>query len=260
MLGDETVDSQELLARLDQLERMLQQMMQEAAKLNEGGLREFINAREGELRSLMDEAREALAEGRLDEARELMERLSEQIRQMSEGIKDNLEQMQSEGDQSMSKAKQLVEELERLEAEQINLRSQVSQARESGDEMGAQRASQLWEQAQDEARRLVEEGEGYVSGIEEVNRPFYEQQRGAQAVAEAQSLRSAVEARDLMGALDGVELSRRAWEVSERAYSVEQYRSATGLPGPGKAELQQITRRVAKLQAILEQRTGFAVG
>ena len=189
----------------------------------------------------------------MEEAQGLMERLSEQVRQLSEGIKDNLEQMQSEGDDSMSKAKQLVEELQRIEDEQVNLRTQVAQVREDGDESSAQRATKLWEQAQDEAGKLVGEGTGYVEGIELVNRPFYEQQRGAQAVAESESLRSAVEARDLMGALDGVELSRRAWEVSERAYSVEQYRSGAGLPGPGAVELEKINTRIRRLQQILQE-------
>jgi polyhydroxyalkanoate synthesis regulator phasin len=245
------INPQELLARLDQMERIFNELMEVAAKLSEGGLREFINARESEIQSLINEAREALSKGDVDSARSLMERLSEQVRQLSEGIKDNLEEMKSEGDDSMSKAKQLVEELQRIEDEQLNLRTQVAQTRQDGDASGADKASDLWEKTQAEARKLVEEGEGYVGGVEKVNRPFYEQQRGAQAVAESKALRSATEARDLMGALDALELTRRAWEVSERAYSVEQHRHGAGMPGPGERDLQGIKLRVQRLTQLL---------
>jgi hypothetical protein len=253
LLEAEDQDPQELLARLDQLERMFSQLMEEAAKLNQGGLREFINARESEIQSLINEARSSLASGNMEEAADLMRRLSEQVRQLSEGIKDNLEEMQSEGNDSMSKARQLVEELQRIEDEQLNLMAQVSQARQEGDASSVDRASELWKKAQTEARKLVEEGTDYVKAVEEVNRPFYEQQRGAQAVAESDALRSATEARDLMGAVDALDMTRRAWEVSERAYSVEQHRRGAGLPGPGERELRGIQQRVRRLDQMLQQ-------
>ena len=253
LLDQEELDPQELLARLDQIERMLHQLMQEAAKLNEGGLREFINARESEVQSLINEARKALSAGDMEEATAMMRRLSEQVRQLSEGIKDDLEKMKSEGSDSMTKAKQLVEELQRIEDEQLNLRTQVAQARQDGDASSAEKASELWEKAQGEARKLVEDGNGYVEAIEAVNRPFYEQQRGAQAVAESEALQSATEARDLMGAIDAIELSRRAWQVSERAFSVEQHRRGAGLPGPGERELDGIEQRINRLGQLLQQ-------
>ena len=43
---------------------MIQQLLVESEKLNEGGLREFINGRKSELTSLIEEARKALAEGK----------------------------------------------------------------------------------------------------------------------------------------------------------------------------------------------------
>lgn len=251
LLEEDEVDAQEILARLDQLERTFNQLMEEAAKLSEGGLREFINARESEIQSLINEAREAISAGDIEEATSMMERLAEQVRQLSEGIKDNLEEMQSEGKDSMSKAKQLVEELQRIEDEQLNLRTQVAQARQEGDASNAEKASELWEKTQEEARKLVDDGADYVEGVEKVNRPFYEQQRGEQAVAESEALRSAAEARDLMGAIDALELTRRAWEVSQRAYAVEQHRHGAGMPGPGERELQSIQQRVQRLTQLL---------
>ena len=74
----------ELLARLDQLERMLQSFSQMAAELGEGSLKEFLNPRLDEVQSLTERIRDAIAEERLDEARDLLEQLSQQLQEMSE--------------------------------------------------------------------------------------------------------------------------------------------------------------------------------
>ena len=57
-------------ARLDQLERLMGRMAELAKRLDEGSLKEFVNSRSEEARSVMDEIRKAVAEGRLDDARE----------------------------------------------------------------------------------------------------------------------------------------------------------------------------------------------
>ena len=90
MLDNPDAEAMELLAKLDQLQRVMDRLMEAASRLNPGGLQEFLNGRENEIGNLMSEIRDAIAEGRMDEARDLMRRLQEMVGEMSQGIQDEM--------------------------------------------------------------------------------------------------------------------------------------------------------------------------
>src|SRR5690606_14931495 len=91
MLDADKPDVHGILAQLDHLERMLARITQEAARVSDGGLREFVNQRASELQRLMDEVRASVAQGRVDRARELMSRLQRQVQELAQGIRDELD-------------------------------------------------------------------------------------------------------------------------------------------------------------------------
>ncbi|MEO0600950.1 MAG: DUF4175 family protein, partial [Myxococcota bacterium] len=124
-------DALELLAKLDALESMMQDLAQRAAKLDESGLREFLNSRESEAQSLMEEIRQAIARGDMDEARELLRRLSELVDEMGRGIQEEMERSTRESQQTDDRAAGLQRELEEIEEQQRQLQAEVQQLRES---------------------------------------------------------------------------------------------------------------------------------
>ncbi|MBT3219387.1 MAG: hypothetical protein HN348_09875, partial [Proteobacteria bacterium] len=259
LLAEENPDVQELLARLDQLERMFEVLVEHASALDDVGLREFINSRQNEIQSLMDEIRKAIAAGKLDEAKELMERLANQLHELSEGIRSTIEQMQSEGDQNMQRAQSLTEELERLEQEQRQLQAQVQQIREDGDEAAAQKAAALWEQVQEKVTEVMGKSNQYSSGLEEADRSFFEQQRAKQAVEETKILDGAAQARDLWGAMDAAEVTKAAWGAAQMGLSIER-RRRNKLDGPSEAELDDIQQRLAAIQRLLDKLNQLSSG
>ncbi|MBW1877092.1 MAG: hypothetical protein JRJ84_01885, partial [Deltaproteobacteria bacterium] len=245
-------DAQEMFARLDRLERQLAQMMESAARLKEGGLKEFVNQRQGELQSLIDEIREAIAEGRLDDARELMEQLTRQIQQLSEGIQDNLEQMMAEESDAMAQAQDFLEQLEELEEKQLALQEEVRELRQQGDAGSAERAEQLWEEIERRAERLAERGQAYGEGLEKAGRAFHEQEVAGAASDQLEHLRESASARDLNGVRQTIPRAQLDWRLAEARHEREAARARGKLSGPGQREVWQIQRELQELEELVE--------
>jgi hypothetical protein len=250
LLADDNADAQAMLSRLDQLERMMQRMMQEAARLDDGGLREYVNQRQGEMSNLMDEVREALARGDLEEARKLMERLAEQLQQMSDGLQQQLQQRQGEADDAQERAQQLIDDLERLENKQQELQEQTRELREQEGGEQAQEAADLWAELQQEAAAHAEGAKAYEEGLQAAERPFWERTRAEAATEMADRLRDAATARDLRGSFDGLRSAERAWEAVAASLEAQGSRP---LPGPGARELAALRQRLARIRDLLEQ-------
>ena len=92
----------------------------------------------------MEEIRKAIAEGRIDEARELMDRLSQLMKEMGRGIRDELARRSQQGEQQQDQAGDLRRELQEIEEAQRALQSEVRALREQ--DSGADRAhvGALW--------------------------------------------------------------------------------------------------------------------
>ncbi|MBX2804000.1 MAG: DUF4175 domain-containing protein [Myxococcales bacterium] len=251
LLSEDDADTQELLSKLDQLERMLDQLAAQAAKLEDGGLREFLNTRENEAQNLMEEIREAIAEGRLDEARELMERLSQLVQEMGQGIKDELSRREQQGEQQQDAANALKEELQALEQEQRDLQAEVQALREQ-DTSGSEEMAKLWEELERRAAEHSASAAAYGEGLESNGRAFYERERAAAGREQAEDLEAAIGVRDPRGAVGAVVTGRRAWGAAMRALDMER-RSGRPIPGPGTTELLSLMRQLDQIQELLDK-------
>jgi hypothetical protein len=253
LLEQSDPETADILSRLDQLEQMLRRLMEAGAKLNAGGLQEYLNNRQGELSNLMEEIRKALASGDLDEARELMKRLEQQARELSQGIRDDMERRVQQGEESDNRAQELLDELERLEKEQRRLQSEVQTLRKESDDDGFEEADALWKRIEQKTLELAEDGNSYRDGLLEASRRFYEVQRAGQAVDDVAAFLDAVRARDLRGANKKSEDVAYIWDIIYKGAVADRSRESTQAPGPGLEQVQRIRGRVSEIQALLDQ-------
>ena len=252
-------ESAELLARLDQLKRLMQDLAKTAERLSEGELKEFINRRAEEAKSLMDEIRKAIAEGRLDDAREMMKMLADSLNQMSDSLSQQAGQQQQGEDAVKQAYEEAQEQLAKLEADQRALAEQLQEARSKGGEQVDQ-----WMKDWEMLDRLMEsvangvalgskatgDGAGWRSGT---------LRRFDQLTAGAPGLESAIHGRDAERALERLaELERQAFNAG-RAVEYEQERgrpSSEPLPeGIGRAEAATdgVERDLATMRPLLEE-------
>jgi len=252
-LASEDLDAQEVLARLDQLQALLQQLMEAASKMGNDGLREFVNSRNGEVQNLMEQIRDAIANGDMETARTLMERLAEQIHEMKQGVSDELERRTQQSESGQESADELMDELERLENEQRDLQSQVRALRESTDQASVKRSTELWERIEEESAALETEAGAYLDGLVEAERRFYEKQRAEQGVDDARSLHEAISARDLRGAKKKAYDAAYTWDMVYNSAQAEQSRRMQPPAGPRVEDVAAVRVRLARIQALLRQ-------
>lgn len=250
-LAEEDPDLQEMMARLDQLQRMLAEMMQAAAQLEDGGLREFVNQREGELQDLMKQVLDALARGDKEEAQELMKRLADQIQQMAEGVREDMERRQGEQSDALQQADNLAEELGQLAQRQDELKEKTRQLQqeEGGDQ--AQKAAELWDQLEKLAEEHVGAAEAYQTGVAASERPFWEQSRVERSLDDSRRLRNGIVARDLRGARASWKSAELDWSASDVALDRSLAEGATS--GPGRRAIAALRQQLVQIGKLLDQ-------
>lgn len=251
MLAAGDADAQEMLTRLDHLERALDALMQDAAKLQDGsGIKEFVNARENEMRGLIEEIREAIAAGRMDEARELMERLAEQIEQMSEGVLDQMNQQRAEQDETMQQAAELQQELSQLAEDENKLREELETLREQADERSSEQTRDLWAQILEKADAHVASAEQYTEALERARGALGETERAKGAADMSARLRDAIARKDLNGSFEGLEHAEDSWQIVRMAVVLFGGRRQGG---PGERDVARIERQLQEIRELLEQ-------
>jgi len=252
LMAEDDPDALAMLAKLEQLEAMMQQLAEASAKLDEGGLKEFVNARSNEMKDLMPEIRKAIAEGRMDDAKKLMERLAKQLQQMAEGVRDTLERQQGEGDDAMQAADDLKAELTEIEAEQRELQEQVEKLRERSDDQQADEAAEIWKQIQEEAAGLVAENTAYRDALGPALRGFNEIQRAENSLNQTSRLEAAAKSRDLRGTRTGHRSAVLGVDAMYRGLQGTLIGSGS-VKGPGMGELEQLYGRLERIEDLLRQ-------
>ncbi len=249
----------ELLSRLDQLERLMQRLQEEAARLAEGQLKEFVNSRAREAHDMMSEIRAAIAEGRMEEAREMIERLSEMLSQMADGLNEQLAASQETDDELAQRMKQLDSDLQQLEKDQDALADELARTREQ-EGQGVQKVVSAWEKLDPLAARAStlacdaagrpEVGAGWRAGaIRKLD----------MTCAASQDLQGAVRARDVersMEALESAQLQHRM--ASDQVENERTRPRGGGDPVPpgvplAASDLQAMAPALAEIQKILDE-------
>lgn len=194
----------EMLSRLDQLERQMRRLMEDARALGEGQLREFVNSRTRESMDLISEIRKAISEGRMDEAKEMMSRLADMLQQMSDGLNDQLAASQETDDALRERMAQLSDDLEKLEQDQVKLADEMAAARQQ-EGAGFQKMMGAWDKLDPLAERARALGCGAAArpGAGDGWRTGTIRKLG-QLCGALEDLQGAVRARDAAGALKRV--------------------------------------------------------
>ncbi|MCB9777428.1 MAG: DUF4175 family protein [Alphaproteobacteria bacterium] len=210
-------EAAELLAALDQLERLMSKLAQTAAQLGEGQLKEFLNREIQQSALVMDEIRKAIAEGRMDDARKMLEALAEQLDQMSNSMQEQMASGKQQADEAMQKLDETMSALEQLEQQQRDLAQEIGQAQQSeGSEF--QEQLELWAELDRLAGQLVTQGGQAVSAAGDGEGWRVESIRRAENVERhAQGVQDAVRARDPATGLERSEAARWRLEQAQRA-------------------------------------------
>jgi predicted nucleic acid-binding Zn-ribbon protein len=254
----EGAEAAELLARLDTLERMLHKVRENAARMAEGSLREFINARADLADGLIADIRAAIQAGDLDEARELMERLGTAVEELAKGVEDNLARQQQEESDLQEAAESLEKELEALEKDQRALQEQVAAVRERSDAQAAEQIEDRWAELERRVDRLQELGGAYASGLVKFDRSFGERERAADAVEIGARLDGAVARKDLSGSRRAHEEAGRAWDGVDGLREFETMRRDGPPPGPGLSQMTAIVNELAAIGELLDDQARAA--
>lgn len=253
ILARDQPDVQEMLSRLDHLDRMMRRMLQASAKLAEGGLQEYLNQRTSEVQRLMDEIRTSIAEGELERARRQLERLQRQIESMSQGIADELARRSEAGEQVGEQIGAYKEELQALEEEQGQLRDEVQQLRDQVDGQSKAEAQRLWDRLTRLADEVVVEGRSYRADLgvlpEASGILFNEQKRVEAANDESDALRDAVLVRDIRGAQVAVLDVASSWLYASRAAEGR----ARNHDGPSPRRIEEIQGKISEIRGLLDQ-------
>jgi hypothetical protein len=215
------LEASELLARLDRLDRMLQQMAAQAKRLDDGSLKEFVNSRTSEAINMVEEIRKAIAEGRLDEARKMLEDLAETLQQSAENINDNLAKRQQGEDELGQEFDAAMSALAELEKQQTELAEEMAKQREEHggavDEVVAMwgELDVLAERARDGSRAAVGgAGDGRGWRVDSI-RWLEKLDQGTAGIQDE------IRARDATRALNEIERVRRSLNMSQRLLQIE---------------------------------------
>lgn len=254
-----SLSEQEALARLDQIERQFRLLSAEAAKLDGGSIRDFIEDRGAQMKSLMDEVRKAISEGRMDDAKKMMDRLAQMMAEMAGGLEEMQKRSQAGEDKLGEAMQQLRRELATLQADQSALRDETRAARQKFG-AGMDDAVKQWA----EVERLAN---GIASGVNVKAGKFQTIQTldpgfGAMemdAANDANGLADSARARDLTAALERVDnliYSLSRLDMRLKVIAKRKGESAVEAGGKALAELKHdAAAAAALLRAMHDQKT-----
>lgn len=214
----------ELLARLDQLERLMKAIAKAAERLD-NHMGEYVNAQISQTQALTSEIRKAISEGRMEDARAMLQQLAEQVDQMAENIQSQASGGADQGDELKKAYDEAMKELEALEADQRALAEKLEADRERyGESMSEQ--MKLWADldrlsAQADAQAKLGVGAvGDGAGWRASSITWLERLSGA-----ATGVADAVRARDVEGAADRVARARSPMRMARASVEDEQRRA-----------------------------------
>lgn len=249
----------EALARLDQLQRLLQQLAAEAERLGDAQLLEFLNERGETFDALTAEIKAALAEGRAEDAEALLERLAQQLQDMADTLQAQSRQQSGEADRLQQAMQSLQQDLERLERDQQALRERTEAAREQhGQDLD--QAVRVWEEVERRARAVTEALRAAEGGSVTAGMPSGFRLDVADLRAGAEGLEDSARARDLEAALQraaGLEddLAWSAAQLNRGALRATDAQGARAVAGRIAAQAPEVRRIRELLEQMAEERT-----
>jgi len=258
-MAEEDPDSGVLLARLDQLERLMSKLQEAASRLSEGRFKEFVNSRMSEAQAQIDAIRQAIAEGRLEDAQALLDELADQLQQFAEGMQEQMNRSRQGDDELKQRYEQLIRDLEKLEADQKQLADELAAARQihGGD---FDQAMAVWEQLDQLSADAVKRSDAMLARFGDGRGLQSRTLQRAETTGQAtHGTQDAIRARDAGGALERVYLAQRYSMMVEQAIRRERDRARPtgegapeGLDGAAQ-EVRRLSTILQEIRTLLEQ-------
>jgi len=258
-LADDDPDAQQLLARLDQLERLMATLSKSASELSEGQFKEFLNSQMSEAQNQMDAIRQAIAAGRMEDAQRMLEELAQQLNRFAEGMQDQMQQGQQGDNELAERMKKLMEDLKQLGEEQAALADELAAARElHGGQLDE--VMGLWSKLDKLSNEAVERSSGMLAEVGTGEGWSASSIRRAEVTGqEVRGTRDAVRARDARGSLERVMDAQRYGAMTERAFGNEGRYGPQGPTGQpeglkgAKREVRAVLGLLSKMREVLEE-------
>lgn len=236
---------------LDEMSTALEATLRASEDLAEGGLQEIVDSRAEGLRGLMKATSEAAASKDTAKARQLEKRLADEARDLEQIIRETRERARQSAKESRKNAKAVVKQLRELAMDERKLREKVAKAREALDGPSAARAAELWDKVQDLSGALSRDSAAYADHLRTAGRPFWESQRALSLAQEAGVLSSASQARDLEGAVSGIESTGKILQGSRMAAGSRPDGAADSTTVQGmQLKAQEISKLLGQLDAL----------
>ena len=249
-------DIAQLLAQLDQLERFLDNLAKASAQLADSSLREFVSQRSREALSLIEETRQAISEGRMDDAKRMAGQLSTMFEQLAQGFQDQMDS--AENDEVAQEMEDVMKQLEELLKDQDGLRADLEKARKKFG-TNLDEAVDRWERLDELAREVAAQTSqslsltGYAGGWRSVAI-----RRVEDLAAEAEGLRRTVMSRDGETASEAVAVAQQRQRLAQEAVKSEMTRPRGIEPRPNEVPVVQglvtdVGPKLAEMAKLLSQ-------
>jgi hypothetical protein len=230
------------LARLDRIVRLKAQVEEIARSLEQGGIRQFLESRGGELDGAIAATRRDVAQDDRVAAQRDMERVADLLAEMAGGVEE-AEKRRGEGEDQLAKAMaELRSQLEDLAARQEELRDRVEAGRQKhgqslDDGLAAWR--QVERAAEEATRELDSEALDAMGDVRSVAPGVADARHDAQGLSDSVSARDVDRARQRAeDTLDSVSRARARLEGARRSGGIapgEAASAASALDRAGRA-------------------------
>lgn len=230
------------LARLDRIVRLKAQVEDIARSLEQGGIRQFLESRGGELDGAIAATRRDVAQDDRVAAQRDMERVADLLAEMAGGVEE-AEKRRGEGEDQLAKAMaELRSQLEDLAARQEELRDRVEAGRQKhgqslDDGLAAWR--QVERAAEEATRELDSEALDAMGDVRSVAPGVADARHDAQGLSDSVSARDVDRARQRAeDTLDSVSRARARLEGARRSGGIapgEAASAASALDRAGRA-------------------------
>jgi hypothetical protein len=247
----EDVDPQNLAMSADVLSDYLRHLQEQGERLAEGGLKDLVEARTSEAEAMLQELRSDLAAGDTESAKQMMERLARQLDDLASDIRNDLERRREQAQQQGEQGDALIEELERIAAEQAELSKQVQEIQEAASAPQREKIRDLWKEVASAVDDVEANLAGFASDLERAEREFNEREYVRSAREDADSLQASVAVRDVAEATDDAIALQQRWTDYRRRMDLFLRRGSPG--GPGPTQYNKIRQDIEQVTELLEQ-------
>ena len=256
MRAQGSADPAELAERLTQLDEMNEALRQAGVDFDGGRTSELVRRWSEDLDHMSEYAHTLLENGDTERFAVVAGWYAEEVHRLTNALRSMQQQEQEATEEQQNMLEDLIEELERIEAEERALAEATRTHREELGRTGEAAMDSRWAQIERHAEAALKEATEAQDKLAEVGTRGREQEHAQRSVEYAERLLAAAKARDLTGALQEATTTSLRMSMASGTMRVEQrYLESRGQEGgraPAIADMEAAEKEVRAAYALLE--------